>query len=172
MTKVKKTVSAFLASLALSATACAASLAPSEQVQILAVTVNHGQEGGWFVTPEKDKDWNRWFYAVTDLDHDGQLEIFKAKRGLSEGGENIAPELRCEELNENGTGRRWGLFLVGGSDIPDIMTSESATAPMMYYEQESNDYHYVFITSKEEDWGRVGAHRYESRVDVPRRPDG
>lgn len=148
MTKTKKIISALLATLAISATACASEFAPSEQIQVLARMVNHGQEGGWFVRPENDANWNRWFYAVTDLDHDGRLEIFKAKSG----GEGIAPELRCEELNDKCDARTWGLFLVGGSDVPNIMSSEAASMPMMYYEQSNNIYHYVFISSKEEDW--------------------
>ena len=81
MTKAKKIISALFASLAISATACAAEFAPSGQIQVLARMVNHGQDGGWFVRPENDVNWNRWFYAVTDLDHDGRLEIFKAKKG-------------------------------------------------------------------------------------------
>ena len=32
------------------------------------------------------------------------------------------------------------------------MSSEAASMPMMYYEQSNNIYHYVFISSKEEDW--------------------
>ena len=147
MTKGKKIISALLAGLALSATVCAAPRAASEQIQVLAETVNSGQEGGWFVPPERDANWNRWFYSVTDLDHDGRLEIFKAKRG----GDGIAPELRCEELNESGAGRSWGLYFAGGSDVPDIMTSEAATCPTMIHEQGSDDYHYIFISSKKED---------------------
>ncbi|MBQ8697910.1 MAG: hypothetical protein IJ521_02780 [Schwartzia sp.] len=143
-----KVFTSMVASVAFAATAYAANLAPSEQIQVLAHTVNSGQEGGWFVRPEHDANWNRWFYAVTDLDHDGRLEIFKAKRG----GDGVAPELRCEELNDNCDARTWGLFLVGGSDVPDIMSGESSSAPMMYYEQASNDYHYVFVSSKEEAW--------------------
>ena len=148
MTKTKKIISALLASLAISATAAASNFAPSEQIQVLARTVNHGQDGGWFVRPEHDANWNRWFYAVTDLDHDGRLEIFKAKHG----GDGVAPELRCEELNDNCDARTWGLFLAGGSEVPDIMSGESSSAPMMYYEQSSNAYHYVFVSSKEDDW--------------------
>ena len=97
MTKGKKLAATILATLALSATVCAAPRSASEQIQIFAETANSGQEGGWFVSPEKDADWNRWFYAVTDLDRDGRLEIFKAKRG----GEGIAPEIRCEEFNDS-----------------------------------------------------------------------
>ena len=148
MTKAKKIISALLVSLTVSATAFAAELVPSEQIQVLAQMVNHGQEGGWFVTPEKDEHFDRWFYAVTDLDHNGRLEILKAKRG----GDGIAPELRCEELNESCDKRTWGLFFAGGSDVPDIMSGESSSAPMMYYEQSSNTYHYVFVSSKEEPW--------------------
>ena len=148
MTKAKKIISALLASLAISATAYAAEFAPSGQIQVLARMVNHGQDGGWFVRPEQDPNFDRWFYAVTDLDHDGRLEIFKAKKG----GDGVAPELRCEELNDKCDQRTWGLFLVGGSDIPDIMSGESSSAPMMYYEQSSNTYHYVFISTKEYPW--------------------
>jgi hypothetical protein len=147
MTKKRNLVAAILASLAISATAAAAPRSASEQIGIFSETVNSGQEGGWFVSPEKDANWNRWFYAVTDLDHDGRLEIFKAKRG----GDGIAPEVRCEELNESGEGRSWGLFLAGGSDIPNIMTGEASANPAVIYEQENNDYHYIFMSSKQED---------------------
>ena len=143
MTKGKKNISTLLASLAVSAVTCAAPRSASEQIQIFAETANSGQEGGWFVSPEKDANWNRWFYAVTDLDHDGRLEIFKAKRG----GEGIAPEIRCEEFNENG-GRTWGLFFAGGSDVPDIMTSEAATAPTVLYEAADNRYNYIFLETR------------------------
>lgn len=144
MTKGKKILSALLASLAISATAAASSFTPSEQVRVLAQMADSGQEGGWFVSPGKDANWNRWFYAVTDLDHDGRLEIFKAKRR----GEGIAPEIRCEELNDNCDGRTWGLFLAGGSDVPDIMTSEAATAPSVLYEAADNRYNYIFLDSR------------------------
>ena len=80
--------------------------------------------------------------------NDGRLEIFKAKRG----GDGVAPEIRCEELSDNCDKRTWGLFFAGGSDVPDIMSGESSSAPMMYYEQSSNTYHYVFVSSKEDDW--------------------
>ena len=146
MTKTKKIVATLLTSLAFSATVAAAPRSASEQIGIFAETANSGQEGGWFVSPERDANWNRWFYAVTDLDHDGRLEIFKAKRG----GEGIAPEIRCEEFNENG-GRTWGLFFAGGSDVPDIMTNESAAEPHVLYERADDRYHYIFVSSKELD---------------------
>ena len=158
MIKGKKVVAAVLASLALSAAAAAAPRPVSEQIQVLAQTANSGQEGGWFVTPEKDANWNLWFYTVTDLDHDGKIEIFKAKRGKSGEAESVAPEIRCEELNDSGEGRSWGLFLAGESDIPNIMTGESATNPAVIYEQENNDYHYIFNSSKkadEDEWDFV-----------------
>ncbi|MBQ7515078.1 MAG: hypothetical protein IJS96_02245 [Schwartzia sp.] len=149
----KKCLATLLATLALSATAYAAPLPPSDQAQILARMVNNGgQGGGWCVLPEQDKNWNRWFYAVTDLDHDGKLEIFMAKRGgENDDGEMVMPEIRCEELNENGEGRSWGLFLAGNSDVPDIMTSEAATMPTMLYEPAANDYHYIFVSSRPAD---------------------
>ena len=89
MIKGKKVVAAVLASLALSAAAAAAPRPVSEQIQVLAQTANSGQEGGWFVTPEKDANWNLWFYTVTDFDRDGKIEIFKAKRGKSGEAERI-----------------------------------------------------------------------------------
>lgn len=147
MTKAKKIISALLASLAISATACAAEWAPSEQIQVLARMVNHGQDGGWFVRPEQDPNFDRWFYAVTDLDHDGRLEIFKAKKS----GDGVAPEIRCEELNDKCDQRTWGLFLAGGSDIPDIMTNESAAEPRVFYERADDRYNYIFVSSKELD---------------------
>ena len=70
MTKGKKIISALLAGLALSATVCAAPRPASEQIQVLAQTVNSGQEGGWFVTSEKDGPrFGQYFqqYAVRPL---------------------------------------------------------------------------------------------------------
>ncbi len=146
MAKVKVVAAAILAALSLS-TAAAAQRAPSEQVQILAETADSGEQGGWFVTPEASGQWNRWFYAVTDLDRDGRLEIFKAKAGDEDG----APELRCEELNDQGGGRSWGLYFAGGTDVPDILTGESAAAPVVIYEQGNNKYHYIFQCSAASD---------------------
>ncbi len=151
MKRSRRLLAALTAALAFAATASAASRTPAEQIQVLADTADKGQEGGWFVTPEADADWNRWFYAVTDLDRDGQLEIFKAKRG----GEYIVPELRCEELNDQGEGRSWGLFFAGGTDVPDILTGESAGNPLVLRDPAEKEYHYIFVSSRESkdpDW--------------------
>ena len=107
MTKGKKLAATILATLALSATVCAAPRSASEQIQIFAETANSGQEGGWFVSPEKDANWNRWFYAVTDLDHDGKLEFVAA----SQHPQSRSTNLRC------GIGGYKGRALMAGDVI-------------------------------------------------------
>ena len=52
----------------------AAPLQVQEQLDILARTAK--AENGWFVQPTQDKDWNKWHYAVTDLNHDGTVDVF------------------------------------------------------------------------------------------------
>jgi len=75
-------------------------------------------------------------YRVSELN-----EIVKA---LVDG----APELRCEELNDDGPGRSWGLYFAGGTDVPDLLTGESAGNPVMLYAQAENAYHYIFVSTR------------------------
>lgn len=118
--------------------ALAAPMKEAHQIDILAQTAN--DENGWFVMPEQAGDWDKWCYAVTDLDRDGNWEIFKAKRGDWDS----APELRCEELIEGKWERHWGLFLVGGTDIPDILSGKEVSAPRTLHDRENNHYYYIF----------------------------
>jgi hypothetical protein len=116
----------------------AAPLQVSEQLDILARTAK--AENGWFVQPTQDKDWNKWHYAVTDLNHDGNLEILMAKAGSFDG----TQELRCEELNEGKWTRHGGIHLVGGSHMPDILTSEEAGQFTVLYDAQKKRYIYLF----------------------------
>lgn len=117
----------------------AAPLQVSEQLQILARTAK--AENGWFVQPTQDKEWNKWHYAVTDLNHDGNLEILMAKAGSFDG----TQELRCEELNEGKWTRHGGIHLVGGSHIPDILTSEEAGKFTVLYVYDAQKKRYIYL---------------------------
>jgi len=123
--------------------AMAAPMKVEHQIDILAQTER--DDNGWFVTPEQDSQWEKWHYAVTDLDHDGNLEILKAK----EAGLDGAPYIQCEELIEKKWERRWGIYLVGGSDYPDIFSDpEAAAHPLMYENPEVGLCFYIFDSVK------------------------
>ena len=119
--------------------AVAAPMKAEHQLDILAQT-DRGEDG-WFVEPSRDASWDRWCYAVTDLDHDGNLEILKAKSGFDDG----EPRLECEELLERKwERRRVPLQLSGAAHVPDILTGESAGQPGMVYDPKDNRYFYIF----------------------------
>ena len=84
----------FCAAMLIAGTLSAAPMKVEHQIDILCQTA--WDDTGWFITQAQDKDWNKWHYAVTDLNHDGNLEILTAKEGGLEG----APQLKCEELME------------------------------------------------------------------------
>ena len=116
----------------------AAPLQVQEQLEILARTAK--AENGWFVQPTQAADWNKWHYAVADLNHDGTLEILLAKAGSFDG----TQELRCEEFNEGKWTRHGGIHLVGGSHMPDILTSEEAGQFTVLYDAQKKRYIYLF----------------------------
>ena len=116
----------------------AAPLQVQEQLDIMARTANG--EKGWFVQPAQDKEWNKWHYAVTDLNHDGNLEILLAKEGSFDG----TQELRCEEFNEGKWTRHGGIHLVGGSHMPDILTGEEYGQFSVLYVAKEKRYVYLF----------------------------
>ena len=116
----------------------AAPLQVQEQLQILARTAK--AENGWFVQPTQAADWNKWHYAVTDLNHDGNLEILLAKEGSFDG----TQELRCEEFNEGKWTRHGGIHLVGGSHMPDILTGEETGQFTVLYDAREKRYVYLF----------------------------
>ncbi|WP_027406845.1 hypothetical protein [Anaerovibrio sp. RM50] len=131
-----------LASLA-ATVALASPMQQAHQIDILSQT-GLGTRG-WFVTPAKDKDWEKWHYAITDLDHDGNVEIFKAK----EAGLDGAPQLQCEEIDNKTMERRWGVYLTGGSDYPDIFSApETAAKPHLYENPGDGIYYYIFDSVK------------------------
>lgn len=116
----------------------AAPLQVQEQLEILARTAK--AENGWFVQPTQAADWNKWHYAVTDLNHDGNLEILLAKAGSFDG----TQELRCEEFNEGKWTRHGGIHLVGGSHMPDILTGEEYGQFTVLYDAQKKRYIYLF----------------------------
>ena len=120
--------------------ALAAPMRVEHQIDILAQT-DRGEDG-WFVEPSEDANWDKWHYAVTDLNHDGNLEILKAKSSFYDGN----PHLACEELIE----RKWErhhaeLNLAGNAHVPDILTGESAGQPSVIHDAKSNRYYYIFV---------------------------
>jgi len=116
----------------------AAPLQVQEQLDILARTAKGANS--WFVQPTQAGDWHKWHYAVTDLNHDGNLEILLAKAGSFDG----TQELRCEELNEGKWMRYGGIHLVGGSHMPDILTGEDAGQLSVMYDDKEKRYIYLF----------------------------
>lgn len=136
-------VSALALAAFLAAPAAAAPMKVEHQIDILGQT-DKGEDG-WFVMPTRDLEWEQWCYAVTDLDHDGNLEILKAKRSAP----GSAPELRCEELKEGKWERTWGVYYAGGTDIPDILTNaETASHPHVFHHPEENLYFYIFTDTR------------------------
>ena len=129
----------FCAAMLIAGTLSAVPMKVEHQIDILCQTA--WDDTGWFITQAQDKDWNKWHYAVTDLNHDGNLEILKAKEGGLEG----APQLKCEELMEKKWTRRWGIYMVGGTDYPDIFSlPDKAAKPQLYINPEENLYFYIF----------------------------
>ena len=144
MKKWKSLALATLTALTMAGAPAEAAPTPEEarQIDILARTATG--DSGWFAAPEKGEDWTRWMYTVTDLDHDGQLEIFKAKRG----GDNAPPWLQCEELDAGKETRHYGIYFAGGTDIPDILSSESAGQATVLHDTSDDAYHYIFTEVK------------------------
>jgi len=131
---------ALLGLLAFAQITTAAPMKVEHQLDILAQTAN--DETGWFIEPSKDESWNKWRYAVTDLDHDGNLEILKAKSGFDD---NV-PRLECEELLERKwERRRIPLQPAGATHVPDILTGESAGQPRVIHDPKDKRYFYIFM---------------------------
>ena len=147
MKKWKTLALAAMAAMALAAGASAEaagalSAEEARQIDVLARTASG--ETGWLSGPEQGAESRRWRYAVTDLDHNGQLEIFKAIQG----GNNSTPWVQCEELDAGKETRHWGIYFAGGTDVPDILSSESAGQATMIRDAADGKYHYVFTTLK------------------------
>lgn len=118
----------------------AAPMRVEHQIDILAQS-DKGEDG-WFVEPSKDEHWDKWHYAVTDLNRDGNLEILKARPGFYDG----TPRLECEELIERKWERRHaGVQLAGSAHVPDILSGESASQPGVVYDEKNRRYYYIFV---------------------------
>ncbi len=139
MKLLKKTAAALCAALALSAAAFAAPLAPELQIDILTKTAM--VHDGWFELPERDKHCDAWQYAITDLDHNGRLEVLKARYGWVEGGHRLL----CKELTEDGSELK-GEIALGYTALPDILaTNDPSVQPLTtLYDAKNNLYHYIF----------------------------
>ena len=139
MKLLKKTAAALCAALTLSASAFAAPLAPELQIDILTKTAM--VYDGWFVLPERDKNCDAWQYAITDLDHNGRLEVLKARHGWVEGG----PMLLVKELTEDGSDMK-GEIALAYTALPDILaTADPSVQPLTtLYDAKNNLYHYIF----------------------------
>ncbi|BAL84954.1 hypothetical protein SELR_pSRC101470 (plasmid) [Selenomonas ruminantium subsp. lactilytica TAM6421] len=110
-----------------------------QQIDILAET-GTGNDG-WFVEPARDEKWGKWYYAVTDLNHDGNLEILKAKSGFYDD----RPCLECEELTgQKGQRRKAVINPAGSAHVPDVLSSESSGKPIVIKEKGSKRYYYIF----------------------------
>lgn len=121
-------------------TALAAAMPPEQQIDILAQNIIGSN--GWLVEPLYDANCDKWYYAVTDLNHDGSLEILKAKNGFN----NDIVQLQCDELVEGKGIRHVDIKLKAGSynHIPDIMSGESAKQPGVVYNPKTREYYYIF----------------------------
>lgn len=134
-----RTIGVALTLMMLMGAALASPLETQQQIDILAKT---GVENdGWFVTQAKDDNWDKWQYAVTDLDHDGKLEILKAKGGFYD----MKPRLECEELlDKNGTRKQAALNFAGSAHVPDVLSSETAGQPKVIREKDRKRTYYIF----------------------------
>ncbi len=143
----KRTAAVLCAALAISAgnTSFAKTVVmPETQLQVL--TENAMTYNGWLSQPARDRHAKDWRYAVTDLDHNGRLEILKLKCGWMEGG----PVLICREIDKGGDRLRRDNVPVenvfdGQAPAPDLTASEGETnRPVVLYDAKKDLYHYIF----------------------------
>ena len=127
---MKKSIFSFVLFFLL-AVSTAVSAAPdvSDQLDLIAANANL-----W----KQDVEFGLWGFTVTDLDHNGRLEIISA----SVQGTGFYTYINAYEVNENGDGFT---ELQGPSELrtdsaPDIMVS---TAPV-YFDKETGRYYYIF----------------------------
>lgn len=130
-------------------TAAAVSAAPevSDQLDLIAANADM-----W----KQDIDFGQWGFTVTDLDHNGRLEIISA----SVQGTGFYTYITACEVNEQGDGFT---ELQGPSDertdsAPDIMISTA----LVYYDKDADRYYYIF-----DDYIRNGmAENYQNKRSV------
>ena len=79
---------------------------------------------------------NRWYYSVTDLDHDGRLEFVAASRHPADRSTN----LRVWEVSEDGTALTENMLAKDPDEsFPDIMTDSADT----YHNTETDTWSYL-----------------------------
>ena len=109
----------------------AVSAAPqvSEQIDLIAANAEL-----W----KQDVEFGLWGFTVTDLDHNGRLEIISA----SVQGTGFYTYIKAFEVNEEGSALNdiYSGNNNKGNSAPDIMVS---TVPF-YFDKESGIYHYIF----------------------------
>ena len=127
---MKKTICSFIMFILL-ITAITASAVPevSEQLDLIAANADL-----W----KQEVDFGLWGFTVTDLDHNGLLEIISA----SVQGTGFYTYINAYEVNETGDGftELQGPSVYRTDSAPDIMVS---TVPV-YYDKDANRYYYIF----------------------------
>ncbi len=87
--------------------------------------------------PSMKQDTSReWRYAVTDLDHDGQLELIAASQHLLD----RSTTLRMWEVNDDGVSE-CAVKLAEGESFPDILSDNADT----YYDPATGVWSYMFF---------------------------
>ncbi len=135
--------------LILSAASIAASAMPevSDQLDLIAADADM-----W----KQDVDFGLWGFTVTDLDHNGLLEIISA----SVQGTGFYTYIKAFEVNETGDGftELQGPSIERTDSAPDIMVS---SVPV-YYDKDADRYYYIF-----DDYIRNGmAENYQNKCAV------
>ena len=105
---------------------------------------------------KQDVEFGLWGFTVTDLDHNGLLEIISA----SVQGTGFYTYINAYEVNETGDGftELQGPSVERTNSAPDIMVS---SAPV-YYDKETGRYYYIF-----DDYIRNGiAENYQNKCAV------
>ena len=107
------------------------SAAPEIETQISLIAENSSL---W----KQDVEFGNWGYTVTDLDHNGRLEIISA----SVQGTGFYTYILAYEVSEDGNGltELYGPDFKTGDSAPDIMVSE---IPVFHDEKEGR-YYYIF----------------------------
>ena len=107
------------------------SAAPEIEAQINLIAENSSL---W----KQDVEFGNWGYTVTDLDHNGRLEIISA----SVQGTGFYTYILAYEVSEDGNGlsELIGPEFKTGDSAPDIMVSEVP----VFYDEKDGRYYYIF----------------------------
>ena len=140
-------VFAVLFVLMIAAAAVCAAPEISDQINLIAANANL-----W----KQNIDFGLWGFAVTDLDHNGRLEILAA----SVQGTGFYTYINAYEVNEKGDGfnELQGPSILRTDSAPDIMVSNVPC----YFDKDAGRYYYIF-----DDYIRNGiAENYQNRCAV------